>query len=368
MYKRQVRTTRDRRSNEIVALPAAVAEIRPDGAIGVPLPTEVDLGCRELLSFDGSPATFDLGTVRVAALFAGEPVVAYACPGGGAEIPAAPQLGTVRLETRSGAETGLDVDRIVLLDRAMRTPVAGGAIAVDVLEQQRTSRTVRVAPCPHGCWVVLGEGLNDGWVAEVADVAEVDGVKGVNGEELGAGTLVDGGFNGWSLPPSDDPRTVTFRWTPQRTVTIGLWMSGLAVAGCIVLAVVDRRRRPIVAARPPRLVGLRRERRSTGPRVWLTPAVAAAAALLLAGPGWAVIALALAMVVTALGRPRLLAGAALALWIGCGAIVLWRVVRYRPFPDAGWPSTFEDLHRPGMLVIALLVASLVSAEPAGHRP
>jgi hypothetical protein len=160
---------------------------------------------------------------------------------------------------------------------------------------------------------------------------------------------------------------VTFRWTPQRTVTIGLWSSGLAVAACIVLAVVDRRRRPIAAARPPRLVGVGRERPSTRRLVWAAPALAAVSALLIVGPGWALIALALALGATTLGRPRLLGAAALAVWIGCGVIVLWRVVRYRPFPNAGWPGTFEDLHRPGMLVIALLAGSLASAERTGDR-
>jgi hypothetical protein len=47
--------------------------------------------------------------------------------------------------------------------------------------------------------------------------------------------------------------------------------------------------------------------------------------------------------------------------------VLWRVVRYRPFPNAGWPGTFEDLHRPGMLVLALLAGSLAS-NGAGRSP
>ena len=359
-----VRTTRDRRSNEIVALPAAVAEVRPDGAVGVPLPTEIDLGCRELLSLDGSPATFGTGTVRIATLLAGEPVVAHACPGGGGEIPAAPQLDTVRLETRPGSETGLDVDRIVLLDRAMRGPAVGGAVDVDVIDQQRTSRTVRVGPCPDGCWVVLGEGLNDGWVAEIDGES---GDSGISDDELGAGVLVDGGFNGWRLPPSDAPRTVTFRWTPQRTVTLGLWLSGLAVGACIVLAVADRRRRPIEVARPPRLVGFGRERALSRRRVWGGPVVAAVAGLVLVGPGWALLALILALSATALGRPRLLAAGALGIWLACGAIVLWRVVRYRPFPNAGWPGTFEDLHRPGMLVLALLAGSLATGTTRGSR-
>ena len=102
-------------------------------------------------------------------------------------------------------------------------------------------------------------------------------------------------------------------------------------------------------------------------------AVAAVTALLLAGPGLALVALAVALCAAALGRSRLLAVVALAVWLGCGAIVLWRVVRYRPFPNAGWPSTFEDLHRPGMLVLALLAGAVVTRtdgrtnDPTGGR-
>ena len=161
-----VRTTRDRRSDEIVALPSAVAEIRADGADAVPIPTEVELGCHEVLTIDGVPASFDLGTVRIGAVLAGEPIVAHPCPLHGGDIAAGAELDTIRIESRPGVETGLDVDRIVLVDLAMREPAAGGDVGVDVLDQERTSRTVRVAPCPTGCWVVLGEGLNDGWVAD----------------------------------------------------------------------------------------------------------------------------------------------------------------------------------------------------------
>ncbi|HWM18888.1 MAG TPA: alpha-(1-_3)-arabinofuranosyltransferase family protein [Ilumatobacteraceae bacterium] len=353
----EVLTTRDRRSNEIVALPAAVAEIRLDGADAVPIPAEVDLGCREVLSIDGLPATFDLGTVRIGAVLAGEPIVAFPCRGRAGGIPAAAQLATIRIASRPGVETGLDVDRFVLHDQAPSGPVAGGPVDVEVLDQERTSRTVRVGPCPAGCWVVLGEGLNDGWVADI---------DGDDDEDLGPGRLVDGGFNGWRLPPSDTPRTVTFTWTPQRTVTVGLWLSGLAVIACVVLAVADRRRRPFAVARSPRLIGLGRDPVATRRQVWAGPIVATAAGLLLAGPGWALVAFALAAVAVALGRARLLAAAALAIWLWCGAVVLWRVMRYRPFPNAGWPGTFEDLHRPGMLVLALLAGSL-AAEPPRRR-
>jgi hypothetical protein len=85
-------------------------------------------------------------------------------------------------------------------------------------------------------------------------------------------------------------------------------------------------------------------------------------ALLVAGPGWALAGAVLALGAGAVGRPRLLAAAAFVWWAGCGAIVLWRVLRYRPLPDAGWPGTFEDLHRPGMFVLALLAGSLLARD------
>jgi hypothetical protein len=80
------------------------------------------------------------------------------------------------------------------------------------------------------------------------------------------------------------------------------------------------------------------------------------------------VARALGVVAAALGRPRLLGVFALAIWLWCGAVVLSRVVRYRPFPNAGWPGTFEDLHRPGMLVLALLAGSLAAGRTTRRSP
>ena len=161
-----VRTTRDRRSSEIVALPAAVAEIRADGVVVAPLPAEVALGCHELLTIDGTPTEFDLGTVDVAQLLAGEPLVAErSCSDSDVAVPVAARAGTIRIESRPGSETGLDVDRVVLRDTTVRPSPAVAPVDVELLEQTRTSRSVRVAPCPVRCWIVLGEGLNDGWSA-----------------------------------------------------------------------------------------------------------------------------------------------------------------------------------------------------------
>jgi hypothetical protein len=60
------------------------------------------------------------------------------------------------------------------------------------------------------------------------------------------------------------------------------------------------------------------------------------------------------MVITRRSRPAALASAAA---VGVlGLIVAWRQRRERFFPDAAWPSNFEDLHRAGLFVVVLLLA------------
>ena len=79
---------------------------------------------------------------------------------------------------------------------------------------------------PNGCWIVLGEGYDTEWQATL------------DGDALGPPISVDGGFNGWLLPPSSEPRTIAFRWTAQTPVTIGLFVSGLAALVCLLIASV----------------------------------------------------------------------------------------------------------------------------------
>ena len=104
------------------------------------------------------------------------------------------------------------------------------APTVTVTSTSRTGRTVEVSPCPEGCWVVLGEGYNQAWTASDATGS------------LGPPTLVDGNANGWFIAPTDQPTTITFRWTAQRTLNVALAASLLGVLACIVLVVADRRR------------------------------------------------------------------------------------------------------------------------------
>src|SRR4029077_20334808 len=104
------------------------------------------------------------------------------------------------------------------------------APTVTVTSTSRTGRTVEVGPCPDGCWVVLGEGYNPAWTASDASGS------------LGPPTLVDGNANGWFIGPSDEPTTITFRWTAQPALNAALFASLLGLLACIVLVVADRRR------------------------------------------------------------------------------------------------------------------------------
>jgi arabinofuranan 3-O-arabinosyltransferase len=348
------RTTRDRRSAELVTLPSAIAELRSEAIAPASLPATVALGCRDdLLTIDGAAVSLDLGTTDMSALMAGEPVEATTDACDTATIDA----GDHRIVATSPTATGLHVDRLVLGDPTARAvdggAVDGGAVdsgAVDarIERRGRTTRTVDVAACPQGCWLVLGEGHNTGWAAS-------DSLEG----DLGAPAVVDGGFNGWWLAPSAAPRTVELRWTPQRTVSIALVLSAVAVVGCIVLAVVDRRRRAVTVPRPPRFAGW-----GPDPRVawWLPAIVTGGTALLVVDARWAIAGAVLGALAGWWRRPRALALAGFATWTVCGVVVLWRVHRDRPFPSAAWPGHFEDLHRPGMFVIALLAGSLVARD------
>ncbi|HEY3485734.1 MAG TPA: hypothetical protein VGK49_10140, partial [Ilumatobacteraceae bacterium] len=181
-------STRDRRSAELVDLPVAIAELELPGVAPMPLPAEVDLGCRtDLLQIDGAPVGIALGTVTVADLMAGEPITgAIGCE---APLAGAGRTGTLAVVGAPGSTTGLDVDRVTFASAAGAEAAPSVRVTVDT---GRLERTAVVRPCPDGCWIVLGEGLNDGWSASV------------DGESAGPASLVDGGFGGWWLPPSDE--------------------------------------------------------------------------------------------------------------------------------------------------------------------
>ena len=202
------RTTTDRRYGDPVALPAAISEL--SAGTRTVLPADLDTGCRDdLLAIDGTPVPVQV-VAPVADLLAGSPVEAVLC-----EPELALEDGPHELDTTAG--TGLQVDRVVLAGPQATAAPAGGP-TIEVTSVDRTSRTATVDGCREGCWLVLGEGFNDAWRAEAA------------GQDLGPPQLVDGGFNGWRLPPTERPVEVTMHWTAQRPQTIALLLTGADAA------------------------------------------------------------------------------------------------------------------------------------------
>ena len=342
--------TIDRRYGDPVTLPAAIGEltatrgIRP---VEFDRSTTISATCRDdLLTVGGDPLPLSFSTT-VDDLLGGRPVTATAC-----DTPIVVRSGEMVIESDDGA--GLTTDRVVLRERAVPPPAAADTLVdVELVRDEPRRRTVEVGPCPAGCWVVLGEGHNDAWTATVA------------GFDLGPPTLVDGGFNGWELPPGESPTTVEFRWTAQGPVTWGLGFSLAAVLACLAIAFAAPR------VRTPPLPGPRRPSRLDGPPM---RSVAAGVTLvvasgLLIGVGWAVVALVPAGFALVASRRRTTPRSAIARrpfaatgLVSAVTVAVWAVVilrRDRPFPDAGWTFFFDHLN--GLAVFATLALAVGAA-------
>ena len=350
--------TLDRRYAEPARLPAAISEITGAGILASPLPQAVDLGCRtDSLSIDRVSVGIRVsGTVSD--LFAGKPATVTPCDAAPLSLPAGEHV----VRSTPGIQTGIDVDRVVLSSAAaIGAPSHASATPPEVtlLSEDHTSRTVRVAACPTGCWFVFGEGYNIGWSATMG------------GRSLGAQQQVDGGFNGWYLPPSDQARTITLEFEGQRTLVIGVALSALGVLMCIALIVLDRRRVAVEDSDVPHPAPMWGAPTRGSPYRWTSAATLSTFAATVVGalviaPVWGLacgVAAFLACFV--LRRPRLLGWASLVIVAGMAAVMVRRVTTLHPFANAGWPGRFEDLHRPGMVVIVLLFASAIATVRPG---
>ena len=344
------RTVLDRRYGEPVALPAAIAELSTDEPATVP--STFDSGCRDdLVTIDGRPLSVRVQG-SVAALLAGQPVAAVPCAGATIHLAA----GTHRLATAKGLDTGLDVDRVVLA--APDRPAAGAARGprATLTADSRLSRDITVEGCPKGCWLVLGEGFADSWSASTS------------AGSLGRPQLVDGGFNGWWIPPSSGPVDVSVRWTAQTPQTIALVLSALAVLACLALVILDRRRATVPETLPPRLAT--GERPIPTRRRWIASAAWVLAAVLLVGPGWGLVAaVAAGVLVVALGRPRLAGAVTAGILVVMVVVVVWVMRTEHPYPNAGWPVRFEWLHGLGLFAaVSLAISAFAGREAATPQP
>lgn len=334
------RFTQNRRFNEPTLLPAALSEIQFDGASPEVGPVaRLSATCRDdLVDVDGTPLglSFDASTEDA---LAGRPIVATACDES-IELDA----GTHRVISARGSTTGFDVDRVT-----MSTPSTDPPSSVDPAEpitvgSSSRSRSLRIPPCPDGCWVIHGEGFNPAWDARA------------NGRDLGPPRLVDGNANGWWLDPTDEVTRVEIRWPVQRQLNVAFLLTAAAVLGCIALVAQRRRARGEASDLGDDTVDEPTAPTPTrSPRPWALPVVSALAAAVLIDWVWAVpVALVWAGGLL-VRRTRLVAWAGIAIVAAAALIVVYVVRVESPFPGAGWPVRFEWLHPWTLLGIALLV-------------
>ena len=333
----------DRRYGETTVLPAAIAEIESP-SIAKPQARDPEPDCRtDLVSVDGTAVGVTVDAAALARLNAGQPVDVTTCDAAPLHLTA----GGHRLSTTAGLVNGIDVDRVVLRSGALPTVATQPTV---VVKRTRTTRTATVSGCTSGCWLILGEGHNDGWRATIG------------GRSLGRPTQISGGFNGWQIPASAGPVTVTMTWTPQRTMWIGLMLAGLAVVVCIALVILERDHDEMPAVTGPAVywpvtaLGWRRS--------LITAAALVAVAAVVISPKYGAFAAVVGIAVVALRRPLIAGVASLVLFGGLAAVIVGRELRYRFAANPSWPAAFDRLHRPGLLVVVLLLAATLVDDAA----
>ena len=370
--------TQDWYGNAPLPLPVGIAEVGIDGIeVGRPDRT-VSPACRDdLLTIAGEAVPVRLtGTTEDA--IARRPLGLEQC---GEERSVSLDDGESILRAAPGRATGVDLDSLDLASRA-----GGGAGRADephapgpdvvVEDEGFVHANVRVEEPSEPFWLILGQSWNPGWTAEVTD--------GDGSGDLGEPTLVNGYANAWLVDPPEGGGDVTIAlaWTPQRLVWVAMALSGVGIVACLVLLVLDPRRRRVVAAeakaaehdpglRPiwadPR-VGIDR------PARWGAALTAGAVALVLtaafSGIVWGVLAgaSALAALRWRWGLPAVRLGAL----VGFGGAIAYTTVsqaRHRYPADFDWPVRFDVTNWPVFTALALLVvATLVDVALARRVP
>ena len=353
-------STIDRRYGDVLTLPAGIAELSAPGitTADIDADTTINFDCvDDLLSVDGEPIPVSFSTTAES-LLSGEAISAEVCNGPIAFDAGDNVLASTAIPT--GPLSALSVDRVVLRDSIPDPTVpAGTPIGVTVQRNDARHRTVVVDACPDGCWLVLGEGYNDAWAASVG------------GSDLGDPVLVDGGFNGWRLDPSDVPVTVEMRWTAQGPVTWGLTIGVLtSLLLAFVIALSKKAASPVFAS--PVLAAGRRP--SCGRAVPAAAVLISAAALLIA-PIWGLVAVAPAALALWAGRrprpwpanrPLELVGLTTAVAVAVSAVLIERT--QRPYPNAGWTLDFDQLNGPAIFAMLVLTVGAMFGHDAEAEP
>jgi arabinofuranan 3-O-arabinosyltransferase len=311
----------------------------------------LESGCTPLLSIDGEQLGFSF-SVDGRAIIDGSSVFGVPCDG-----PVALGAGS-HVVTAVDGDVVVDVDRVVLAADGLPDDVVGPASppVATVVDGDKFRRTVEVTGCSKGCWLVFGEGFSTGWKASVG------------GRPLGEPELVDGGFNGWWLEPSDSPVEVDVRWTRQRPLDIALALSALGAVVAMALVVIDRRRgaaATVHARSAPPVLELGNEPIPRRRAIVVAVAWAALAGLLIA-PVWVLWGAIAGAAIAVWRRVRVAELVALATLITVAVLVTVRERRNAPAPNGGWPAVFESWHRLAMFaVVAVAVAAIGATDSDG---
>ena len=231
------RITTDWYSQQPVALPVALADIAVPGLSPRVAPATIDTSCRtDVLTVDDQPVGVRL-TGTPAAAIAGDGLDLVVCDG----QPL--QLGTGRHDVRTapGADTGIDLDRLVLTTAAWDAPASSTGVSAGSLGDAPPVQLTSTGPAKSSgtidasdttpFWVVLDQSMNDGWHLDVED-ATVEGP-----------ISFDSYANGWLVTPQHaGTLSFTAEWRPQRGIDIALLLSAAGVVLCCVLVLIGWRR------------------------------------------------------------------------------------------------------------------------------
>jgi hypothetical protein len=347
----QPRRINDSRYGHLLTAPVAIAEID----FGVPLipasPAKVPECISDLLWLNGRSIPLRVEIAKG---------TAELCDSEGLDL----REGSHLLRSSASEEApGLNVDQILL--RSASEPTTGrGVVTAEMLNQTRLNRSVEITNCVPHCWVVLGEGHNPAWRAEVS------------GRSLGDPVVVDGGFNGWFLVPEDlssGQVRVEMSWTAQTPLTVAFAISGAFIVICAWLG-RPRRGRAIPSlstpiGQEPRRYSLWREsdwrvgseRVPIGQRLAYT-GLWALAATIFVGPVWAIVAVVLSApkwwgLRIRMGELVALLGLTLSVMI-----VIALQIRRGPGANMAWPEAVGDPHQLAMFGVISVITVVVFGE------
>jgi hypothetical protein len=136
---------------------------------------------------------------------------------------------------------------------------------------------------------------------------------------------------------------------------VGMTLAALAVLLCAALILIDRKQTEMAVAHAP-VTQWPAQHVDRRPAIVVAVALVALAYLTIS-PKYAVIAAIVGIGVVLVRRPMIAGVTSLALMSGLAALIVRRQLRYRLVANPSWPAAFDDLHRLGLLVVVLLLAS-----------